>query len=392
MTTPAATKRRSLLPLFALGVLGIGGLLGWIGIKVSAKQKEEAARAGERERIAAEASRAVPVSVVLPATVEHTPEILVTGSLEPTRAVDLGFEVGGQIARLTVSLGMRVEAGQTLATLDRATVGAQSAQTSAAVSAAEAGLAMARDRLSRVEPLARSGAVSQADLIGARSAVALAEAQLSQARAARRLTASATREHTLRAPFAGVLTRVPPGPGGVVGPGIPIFRIEDLSVLRLRGSIAAEQLAAVELGSVVRLEGSERRGTVRAVVRSLDPATRRAPIEIEFDNADGELVGNAFVRAHLLSGRTVSVLRIPAPSRRPDGRVAVIAADGRVRWTAVTAEIGPGGDWLVSDGLTTTDRVVVRPSADLHEGDSVPVTLVAPPSAAREAVATPRAP
>lgn len=384
-TASGTTRRRSLLPVLLIGVIAIGGLLGWIGIKVSEKQKEETNRATERERIAAEASRAVPIEVTRVVAVQHEASVLITGTLEPVRAVDLGFELGGQISRVGGRLGDTVVAGQTLATLDRATVGAQSAQTSAAVAAAQAAVEMARDRLSRVEPLARSGAVAQADLIAARSGLAMAEAQLAQARAARRLTASATREHTLRAPFGGVLTRVPSGPGGVVGPGIPIFRIEDLSLLRLRGTIAEEQLAFARVGATVRLDPGDRRGTVRAVVRSLDPMTRRAPIEIEVDNADGGLVGNAFVRAYLMAGTLTTAFRIPATARNADGRVAVIGADGRVRWKHVTAEIGEGGNWLVTQGMTTSDRVVVRPTSDLREGDVPAIVMVDPPAATRAA-------
>lgn len=396
MTASGATRRRSLLPVLLIGVIAVGGLLGWIGVKVAEKQAQEAERVNERARIAAEASRATPIEVTRVVAVQHMASVLITGTLEPLRAVDLGFEVGGQISSVGGRIGDRVVAGQTLATLDRATVGAQSAQTSAGVSAAEAGLAMARDRLSRVEPLARSGAVSQADLIAARSAVALAEAQLSQARAARRLTASARREHTLRAPFAGVLTRVPSGPGGVVGPGVPVFRIEDLSVLRLRGTIAEDQIDFARVGSSVRLEPSGRRGTVRAVVRSLDPMTRRAPIEIEVENADGALVGNAFVRAVLMAGTMTTALRIPATARRPDGNVATVSIEaaaegapqtprGRVRWKHVTAEVGERGQWLVTDGLTTGDRVVVRPSSELRDGDVIAVTMIEPTAGATAA-------
>ena len=371
-----APRRRSLLLVLGTGVALTLGLGGWIAVKVGQKQAEEADRAAERARTAASSSRATPVAVATPEAATWTPEVVLTGTLEPIQAADLAFEVGGRILRVDARLGDHVEAGQAIATLDRGTIGAQQAQTAATVSAAQAQLSIAADRLARVETLRRTGSAAEAELFGARQGVALAEAQLAQARATRRLTSTASADHVLRAPFAGLLTRVPAGPGGVVGPGVPVVRVEDLSSLRLRGSVSEDDLSAVRVGATVAIEGSRATGTVRALVRSLDPATRRAPIEVSVPNADDSLVGNAHVRAHVRTGDAVRALRIPASARRTDGTVAVVGARGRVTFRRVTAHVGDDGAWLVTDGLTETDRVVVRPSDRLEEGATVPVAAV----------------
>ncbi|HVO32203.1 MAG TPA: hypothetical protein VMV18_15780, partial [bacterium] len=48
---------------------------------------------------------------------------------------------------------------------------------------------------------------------------------------------------------------------------------------------------------VTTAAGREVPGRVRALVRSLDGGSRRAPVEIEVSNADGSLVAGSYVRA-----------------------------------------------------------------------------------------------
>ena len=384
---PPPRRRRSLVPVLVVSVALTVGLGAWIAVKVGQKQAAERDRAAERERTARAAARATPVAVVTPEVTTWTPEVVLTGTLEPVQAADLAFEVGGRVLRVDASLGDHVAAGQGIAMLDRGTIGAQQAQTAASVSAAEAQVAIAADRLTRVDTLRRSGSAAEAELVGARQGLALAEAQLAQARAARRLTSTTSADYVLRAPFAGLLTRVPSGPGGVVGPGVPIVRVEDLSSLRLRGSVSEDDVASVQVGAPVTIEGSAGTGTVRAIVRSLDPMTRRAPIEVTVANRDNSLVGNAHVRAHVRVGEPVRALRIPASARRSGGTVVLVDAAGRAVFRAVTAHVGPDGTWLVTDGLTDTDRVIVRPSERLEEGATVPVqpTRAAQPEAQNRA-------
>src|SRR5690606_27332460 len=153
----------------------------------------------------------------------------------------------------------------------------------------------------------------------ARQQLAVAEAQLTQAQASRRQIAATSADHTLRAPFDGVVTRVPSGVGVVTGPGAPLVPVEDLSSLRLRTTVNRSELDLIAVGMTATLEGSEATGTLRSVVRSLDQQTRRAPVEVHVPNEGGALVANAFVRAHVAVGEPRPALRIPATARRPNG-------------------------------------------------------------------------
>ncbi len=360
---PPLAKRLALL----ISLVVIAGLGVAVVLRLVEAMGEQAALEAERQEAAESAGAAARVEVVRPAAAQTAPLVVLTGTLEPAQAADLAFEVPGRVSRVDVRLGQAVRAGDVLVTLDRASVGAQSAQTTAAIGVAQANVDMLRDRVELLTGLARSGTVPERELTTARQQLAVAEAQLTQAQASRRQIAATSADHTLRAPFDGVITRVPSGVGVVASPGVPLVRVEDLSSLRLRTTVNQSELEVISVGMPVVLEGMRGEGTLTSVVRSLDSQTRRAPVEVHVPNDTGTLVANAFVRARVTVGAARPALRIPASSRRPNGTVLVIGEGERVEAREITAEADLDGSWLVTDGLAPSDRVVLRP-ASAREG------------------------
>jgi RND family efflux transporter MFP subunit len=394
-------SRRGLVVAGLVVVSALVGLGVAVGLRLRRALAEQARLDAERARAAAADARPRELEVVVPEATTYTPSITLTGALEPVLAADLGFEVGGRLLRVDVALGQQVREGQVLGVLDRASIVAQQAASSAGVRVAEANHAMIRDRVQLLEELTRSGAAPARDLTAARQQLQLAEAQVDQARAAARAAATTSADHTLRAPFAGVVTRVPSGPGAVVGPGVPVFRVERLDELRLHTTVAEEDLEFVRVGAVARIEAVNARastreakaftGTVRSVVRSLDPATRRAPVEFTVPNSDGALVAHALVRAYLETGPAVAALRVPGEARRADGTVFVVDPEGRVAARHVVASLGADGAWLVTEGLAAEDLVLAR-AAEGRAGEVVAVRVrreLPPPARSSAPVGSP---
>lgn len=363
---PPLTKRIALLvTLVVLAGLGVA-----LAGRIAEALGEQARLAEEREAAAEAAGSAREVTVVRPEPTETAPVVVLTGTLEPAQAADLAFEVPGQVARVDVALGQEVHEGEVLVSLDRASVGAASAQSQAAIRVAEANAEMARDRVRLLEPLVEGGSMPERQLTTARQQLAVAEAQLSQAQAGRRQIAASSADHVLRAPFDGVVTQVPSGVGVAATPGAALARVEDLTRLRLRTTVNRRELEALRVGAPVEIDGTQTQGVLDTVVRSLDVATRRAPVEVTVPNQDGELVANAFVRARITVGQPRPVLSLPSTTLRPDGTVLVIGEESRVVARPVSADIGPDGSWLISDGLAPDSRVVLRPAL-VHEGTVV---------------------
>lgn len=352
---------------FALvSVIGIGG--GIVGRFVKETTATRARAEGLAERREA-ASLPPEVTVESPAAYEYNPFFSITGILDPVQEAELGFTVAGRLASIEVTLGQRVEAGDVLAVLDRRSISAQSAVVGAAVEAVNAQVAMARDRLQRAQALHARGATTDADLEAARQQLALAEAQLAQATAQTRVVSSDGSNHILRAPYAGTVTRVPNGVGNVVMPGAALFRVEDLSALVLRTGITERALNRIMVGDSVSLELFPNvRGAVRAFARSLDTVGRRAPVEIDFPNPEGVLVGHQLVKGQVHSTRAIPTMRISGTAVRADSTVLVVGADSKLEARRVEAIVEADGAGIVLFGLTPGDRVVVRPTPDLAPG------------------------
>jgi RND family efflux transporter MFP subunit len=386
---PTLAKRLALLGvLLVVAVLG-----GAIVVRMQSAMAEQAQLAVDRDAAAARASEAPEVEVIHPAAAQLTPLVVMSGALEPAQSADLGFEVPGRIARVDVALGQHVHAGDVLATLDRASVGAQANASQAAIGVAEANVAMLRERVELLRTLVSSGAAPERELTGATQQLAIAEAQVRQAQAGSRAVSTSIADHTLRAPFEGVVTQVPDGVGQVVAPGMPVFHVEDLSTLTLRTTVSQSELEALRQGMPATLEGSGAQGTVTSVVRSLDAASRRAPAEVVIPNPEGRLVAHALVRARVATGAPIPAVRVPASARRSDGTVLVVASSGLVESRHVEAVADLDGTWLVPMGLTVGDQVVVR-AASVRAGVTVRPRLgdgVAPAVSGGEPAAPPAA-
>lgn len=376
---PAPLAKRIALLVVVLALAGLGTAM---AIRVGTALAAEEARTAARDASAAAAGAAPHVMVTVPTAAQMAPMVVISGTLQPVQAADLGFEVAGRIRRVEVELGQHVDAGDVLVTLDRASVSAMATQSDAAIAVAEANAAMLRDRVELLRGLVAAGASPARDLTSAEQQLAVAAAQIEQSRAVRRSTGVTAADHTMRAPFAGVVTRVPSGVGAVVGPGIVLVRIEDLSSLRLTSTVSQRDLAALSTGITATLEARDGvvpvAGTIEHLVRSLDPSTRRAPCEVLFPNADGVLIANALVRARVIVGQPLPALRIPATARRPDGTVLIVNDDSRIESRLVEAMSDVDGSWLVSSGLSNSDRVLVR-AAEGREG----TVVVGDPSPAR---------
>jgi RND family efflux transporter MFP subunit len=378
---PPPVSRVSRVVAILVAILAVVGLGAGIANRLSAESQRSAAREATLAEQQERANAPVDVEVAVPVAFQYDPHFSITGTLDPIQEADVAFNAGGRLLSIGVTLGQHVDAGDVLATLDRRSVTAQTQLASAAVQASEAQLTLAQDRLRRAEALHSNGATSDADLLAAQQQFALAQAQLSQASAQGRLATTDGANHILRAPFAGTVTRVPEGVGNVVAPGQALFRVEDLSSLVLRSGITERALDRVQVGDAVELESPPVRGEVRAFARSLDPVTRRAPIEIALDNREGRLVGHSLAKGSILTGRTFPALRIPATAIRSDGTVLVVSDDATIEVRPVESIVDGDGSGVVLGGLEASDRVVVRPSPDLTPGRRVSSNTPAEPEA-----------
>jgi len=232
------------------------------------------------------------------------------GELAPYQRVSLMARVPGIVESVGVDRGSTVRAGDPLIVLRAPEMQARIAEAEARASAIEAQRVEAEARLigaeSRYERLksasATPGVVAELDVILAGkerdAAKMLVNAQERSAAAARAQTAALKEmEAYLRiaAPFDGVITARHAHPGALASPDSgALLDLEQVSRLRLVLPVPEAELAMVRPGlklsfTVPAHPGRTFTATVARIPRSLDPATRTMPIELDVANPAGAL-------------------------------------------------------------------------------------------------------
>jgi RND family efflux transporter MFP subunit len=317
-----------------------------------------------------------------PKKVRYAPRVVLTGTLKARQSAPLAFAAGGPLARIAVRRGQEVAAGQLLGALEDVIAAAQRRQAESALAAAKVQLALAEDALQRVKTIRAQEGISEAQAFQSQSQRDLAASQVAAAEAQLQQATGNLDHHYLRAPFAGVVTRVPDGVGITVGPGVPVFALASTRSLYLDTSVSQDQSAGLRRGARVTVTvpatgASTPDATIQVIVGAVDAASSRVPVEISVPNDDGRFLANAYARAELSRGEDRDGYEVPAAALlQRDGAYAVwiAAADGRAVSLPVqllgaeeeAAIVAPaGGAWPAGA------RAILAPSTGLAEGTRV---------------------
>ena len=200
-----------------------------------------------------------------------TRRILVTGTLEPLRKVEVGSQVSGTIASLPADFNARVGAGQVLARLDQASFHARLTEAAAGLAKAQAehlhrqaALDDARMKLEDAQALAGDRQLARAELDLARTTmlqaaadVKGAEADIAAARAAVTQAQISLDRTVIRSPIDGVVIgrHVEVGQTVAAAVNAPVlFTIGDLRRMRLLAEVPEGEVGGVQPGSQVKFE------------------------------------------------------------------------------------------------------------------------------------------
>jgi HlyD family secretion protein len=309
------------------------------------------------------------------------------GTVKACQRAKLAPPAGGQIARLPVKKGDRVQAGQVLLELwnDDIRAELQVTQRDAAATRArrdEACVAarVARRESDRLASLVERKLVSAelaeraAGEADARAAACRASAEQIRVSEARIEAARARLERTLlRSPFAGTVAEingeigefVTPSPVGIPTP--PAVDVVDTSCIYITAPIDEVDAPRVREGMPARVTlDAFRDRSFRAHVRRVAPyvldvekQARTVEVEAEIDEAgDALLLPGYSADVEVILAERSDVLRIPTRALIEGKRVYVLE-DGRIRSRDVTTGIGNWEHTEVTGGLEAGARLVV---------------------------------
>lgn len=301
----------------------------------------------------------------------------VTGQLGPSRLLPLGFEVGGRLVVSRANKGEVVKAGQSLGNLDTEIINAQVAQAEAGLMAAEAGAALALDVATRNEKLKAEGSVSDVQFRQTDAQSKAAKAQVAQAQAGLAQARAGQKKHFLSAPFQATVIDAPDNTGGMVGPGTPVYILMQLDPLILKVTVPENVRTELKVGQKVRVEAvgsgaSSDDATIKVILPSADPATRRVPLEISVPNADGRFLANSLARVFISLGEERPAVVIPSTALGRVGGDHVFAVDESGTMKKVLVKIiERGSTTLTVQTATPVSKVVDYPTPVLSDGQKV---------------------
>ena len=332
--------------------------------------------------------------------VEH---LFVSGSLVARDEAMVGAQIDGlRIVELLAEDGDRVEKDQILARLDRSQLDALLAQNDAALARADAAIAQARNQIDQSEAMQAQadadltrakglaiGVITQATLdlrvaaarsaeaqvAGARSALAVAQAERHSREAERRELMVRVGRTEVKAPVAGIVSRRTARLGALaMGSSDPLFRIISEGAIDLEAEVPQDSLAKLVLGmpASIDLPGDDHtRGKVRLISSEVDKTTRLGKVRIALASDANVRIG-AFASGSVEIGRRVAI-GVPAAAviQSAGGSSIAVVMGGKVEVSKVEVGITNGDTIELRDGLASGQRVVARAAAFLRSGDEV---------------------
>ncbi|WP_333826023.1 efflux RND transporter periplasmic adaptor subunit [Pinisolibacter sp.] len=298
----------------------------------------------------------------------------VPGSVVSDDRIELSSRVVGFIRNLDVREGQKVTKGDLLVQIDPTDVNEAIRIAQADVATARTDLADAEHDVGKYDTLAGQGWASTEVLRKARVRRDAARSALSKAEAAVAAAQAQKAYTTILSPVDGVVVVRQRHSGDMAVAGQPLLTIESREVLLFRIFVAESNLGRIVPAMTVTvridaLDGRELVGTVKRIVPSGDPVTRRYQVDIDLPVEEAILPG-MFGRAEIVLGtaRSISIPRSARVERGGLGGTFVVGDDriARFRWLRF------GREWQdlveVEAGLSEGEKVLARADDTVRDG------------------------
>lgn len=290
----------------------------------------------------------------------------VPGEVEGVRDALLSSAMGGYIESVEVREGAKVKKGSVLSRVDSSTYATRLVRAQVEKKAAER-------ELERVKNLGEAVPAAEIDA---------AEDRLESAKAALNELSVAASRSVITAPFAGTVVSVDAEVGEVAGPGVPLFRLVQLTPIRVSVALSDRDMALAQVGMEAEVSLAARSGRHRGKVVQLSQAadlkTRAFEAIIEVPNDQEELLPGMIAQVSLSTGKVdgekgAGKLLISQDwlVTRPSGPGIFVVKDDKAEFREVELGTVMRRQVEVKKGLSEGDALIIVGHRGLAEGDPV---------------------
>lgn len=362
-----------------LGAWAIGGAL-FASVLTAPGAEAAPARAAVASNVVLTAAQRdkIHLETIKPSAFHRTVETTGTVGFDTDQATTVLAPVSGPVSRLAVSLGMKVKAGDVLATVaspDYAT--ALSAYRKAVTTArnvrriADLAKELSHNNLSRkeVEQAQTDAANAEADRDAALEQLHSLGVDAATIQTLQENQPQSDRAGIIRSPIAGTVVEKLITPGQLLQAGTTAcFTVADLSQVWVMANLFESDLAAVEQGDpaevITSASTTNLPGTVDYISAIVDPSTRAIGVRIVAKNPKDVLKKQMYVRVLIHSRHDQTGLLAPVSAVLRDDEdlpfVYLANADGSFSRRRITLGGRVGDRYETTAGLTAGDRVVVE--------------------------------
>ena len=414
---PPLVSRASLVGLRPAWLLGVG-----LALVLSA--------CGDGKNKAPPAAKPPEVGVVTLSLRSETLSSELPGRTSASLSAEVRPQVSGIVQQRLFTEGARVKAGQVLYQIDPSSYRAALASAKAALAKSQAAARTAAANAERNAELVKIDAVSRQVAQESSAQAAQAQADVAAAQAAVDNAQINLAYTQVKAPIGGYVSLSTVTPGALVTANqaaalTTIVQLDPINVdvtqstaelLALRRDVEAGRYEGMSQGTLtVKLlleDGSAypQPGQLAFSGLIVNPGTGGVTLRASVPNPNGVLMPGMYVRAVLPTGVQPKALLIPqqAVQRDPSGRANVWRVDAGDKLTRVPVALSRaiGNQWLVDEGLSAGDRIVVDGFQRVRAGiavtpvaaktsaspsgaaSSAPVSGAAPPASAAPASGT----
>ena len=300
-----------------------------------------------------------------------------TGTLAPASEENLNFSVSGEVTKVAVSEGQHVKKGQTLATIDSASLQATVAQAESTVAGDEARV----DDDSSNDATDTQVAADKAALTAAKNQLASAKSQLASA--------------TMTSPINGVVAAVNLTVGESVSGNAasnpnassdsssndnsssdPQILVISTNSWLVNATVDATSVGLIKKGNQAQLTVTGASDTVYGTISSIGlvssstSGTASYPVVIDVTGSPSGLHDGANVTATLIYKQVSNVLVVPTIALHRNangGQYVEQVKNGKTVQTTVRVGIASGGQTQIVSGLSAGDKIIV-PEVTLGRG------------------------
>lgn len=285
-----------------------------------------------------------------------------SGTVRPKTISVISSRVMGTVTALMVKEGDRVNAGQTLVTIDDRDMAERVKAAESALEAARLNKSLAETTYARYREIYDERALTQQEMDQVETQKKVAEAEYERAKA---MLSEAQVSHgftRITAPIAGVVTEKRIDRGSMATPGTPLFTIENITSFRVDLHLDERLSGRLKVGMPVDIfidsTGQQMGGRIAELIPSVDSMSRTFLAKVDISGTG--LKNGLYARAKIPAGKKHAII-VPKAALVEKGQLTgVYAVDEKGVVTYRLVRVGKAYDNNLEllSGINPNDKII----------------------------------